>query len=150
MIMIETGPNKLDFPAEDFRPNSSRLRKSLSEFYTTALPTNALQKHAESMASITILYPSGHEFDLEYYMQTHMPLVSSCWKEEGLQSWEIVQFASDQPYQVQATLKFASLAAWEAASTGKNSANVFGDIPTFTTAEPVVLKGLCQGSETVA
>lgn len=29
------------------------------------------------MASITILYPSGHEFDLKYYMDTHMPLVSA-------------------------------------------------------------------------
>jgi hypothetical protein len=29
------------------------------------------------MASITILYPSGHDFNLEYYMQTHMPLVTS-------------------------------------------------------------------------
>lgn len=28
------------------------------------------------MVSITILYPSGPEFNLKYYMDTHMPLVA--------------------------------------------------------------------------
>ncbi|KAK8918203.1 ethyl tert-butyl ether degradation EthD [Metarhizium anisopliae] len=101
------------------------------------------------MASITILYPSGHDFDIKYYMQTHMPLVSASWKGEGLKSWEITQFAPDQIYQIQAILKFESLAAWEAASTGKNSEAVFGDIAKFTTAEPVVVKGTHHGSENV-
>ncbi|OAQ64081.1 ethyl tert-butyl ether degradation EthD [Pochonia chlamydosporia 170] len=102
------------------------------------------------MASITILYPSGHDFDLKYYLETHMPLVSASWGGDGLQSWEITQFAADLPYQIQAILKFESLAAYETARAGPNSAAVFGDIPKFTTAKPIVLKGGIQAVEKVA
>ncbi|KHN98642.1 ethyl tert-butyl ether degradation EthD [Metarhizium album ARSEF 1941] len=102
------------------------------------------------MASITILYPSGHQFDVKYYMQTHMPLVSASWGGAGLKSWEITQFAPDQQYQIQAILEFESMAAWEAASTGESAVAVFGDIPNFTAAKPVVVKGAHLGSEKLA
>ncbi|GAB0138292.1 hypothetical protein EsDP_00006529 [Epichloe bromicola] len=97
------------------------------------------------MASITILYPSGHDFNLKYYLETHMPLVETSWKPDGLRSWEITQLESGQPYQIQAILKFDALSAWDAASTGQNASAVFGDIPKFTTAQPVVLKGSHKG-----
>ncbi|KAG5930536.1 hypothetical protein E4U42_007193 [Claviceps africana] len=92
------------------------------------------------MASITILYPSGHDFDLEYYIEMHMALAERSWAPFGLQSWHVTQMAPGQPYQVQAILKFGSLAAWERASS-EAGAVVFADIPAFTSAEPLVLKG---------
>ncbi|TQS33795.1 hypothetical protein Golomagni_05849 [Golovinomyces magnicellulatus] len=98
------------------------------------------------MATITILYPSGPSFDLKYYLDTHMPLVAKNWTSEGLQSWEITQFAPGAPYQIQATLKFSSVSAWQAASSGESSKPVFGDIPNFTEAQPVVLTGTHQAS----
>ncbi|KAK2608506.1 hypothetical protein QQS21_002968 [Conoideocrella luteorostrata] len=102
------------------------------------------------MASITLLYPSGHDFDLKYYLSTHMPIVETQWKSDGLRSWEITQFEPGLPYQIQAVLKFDTLAEWEAASTGKNAPPVFDDIPKFTTAQPVVLKGSHKAFQKVA
>lgn len=75
------------------------------------------------------------------------PAIHSSWKPDGLRSWEITQFESGQPYQIQAILKFDALSPWEAASTGKNASAVFDDIPKFTTAQPVVLKGSHRGSQ---
>jgi hypothetical protein len=74
-------------------------------------------------------------------------IVLSIWGKEGLKSWEITRLAPDQPYQIQASLKFDTLAAWDAASTGPSSAIIFGDIPNFTTAKPLVVKGFQHGSE---
>ncbi|KZZ96118.1 Dimeric alpha-beta barrel [Moelleriella libera RCEF 2490] len=96
------------------------------------------------MASVTILYPSGHDFDLKYYLDTHMPLVSAQWKQDGLRSWEITQLDAGQPFQVQALLRWDSVAAWDAASTGPHGESVFADIPNFTTAQPVAVKGTTE------
>ncbi|KAG5978538.1 hypothetical protein E4U55_006088 [Claviceps digitariae] len=93
------------------------------------------------MASITILYPSGHDFDLKYYLETHMPLA---------ESWDITHLAPGQTFQIQAVLKFTSLAAWEQASLPETAGPVFGDLPAFTTAKPLVLKGEAKAFGNVA
>lgn len=101
------------------------------------------KRFATSVTHICLHHRSQRpELTIWFYMY-------SSWKGEGLKSWEITQFAPDQIYQIQAILKFESLAAWEAASTGKNSEAVFGDIAKFTTAKPVVVKGTHHGSENV-
>ncbi|KAH7157271.1 hypothetical protein B0J13DRAFT_671124 [Dactylonectria estremocensis] len=97
------------------------------------------------MAAVIVIYPSGPAFDLEYYLQKHMPLVSSIWGPAGLKSYDILTF-SEGPYQVQAVLKWDSL---DSVATGLSSAGaeqIFGDIKNFTTAEPIVQKGDVAGS----
>ena len=43
---------------------------------------------------IVVLYPNpeGATFDMDYYLATHMPLVSESWSQYGLKGWEVVQF----------------------------------------------------------
>ncbi|KAF7550652.1 hypothetical protein G7Z17_g5566 [Cylindrodendrum hubeiense] len=96
------------------------------------------------MATIVIQYPSGHDFDLDYYLNKHMPLVSATWSSEGLQSWEIVTFSEGSAYQVQATLRWDSLESFEKAAAGSTATTVFGDIPSFTTAKPDLFKGVSK------
>ncbi|KAF4984319.1 hypothetical protein FZEAL_470 [Fusarium zealandicum] len=98
------------------------------------------------MTQALVVYPSGPAFDLEYYLKSHMPLVSSLWTPLGLQSWEVLTFPSDAPYQVQATLHWKSADDFNAAATGESAEKVFGDIVNFTTAKPIVLKGEVVGS----
>ncbi|GAO18986.1 hypothetical protein UVI_02060590 [Ustilaginoidea virens] len=86
------------------------------------------------MASITILYPTGPAFDLE------------SWKQLGLRGWEVVQFV-EGPYQIQCILRFDSLAAWEAASTGPVFENLVADIPRFTAAQPLIISGESRASD---
>lgn len=35
------------------------------------------QTNTNTMAQVLVVYPSGPSFDLDYYLKTHMPLVSS-------------------------------------------------------------------------
>ncbi|KAG5988443.1 hypothetical protein E4U43_004749 [Claviceps pusilla] len=93
------------------------------------------------MASITILYPSGYDFNLKYYLETHMPLAERTWKPHGLQSWDITKLATGEAFQIQAVLRFPSLALWDEVTKLETSRAVFRDIPAFTSAQPLVLRG---------
>ncbi|KAJ4148602.1 hypothetical protein LMH87_003065 [Akanthomyces muscarius] len=93
------------------------------------------------MATVNILYPSGHSFDLDYYLNKHMPIVQKNWKPFGLQSWEIIVLEPGQQYQVQAILKWDTLESLAKAKGGEAGAKVFGDIAQFTTAKPDVVVG---------
>ncbi|KAG9253793.1 uncharacterized protein F5Z01DRAFT_129084 [Emericellopsis atlantica] len=93
------------------------------------------------MAQVLIVYPSGPSFDLDYYLKKHMPLVSELWTPHGLLSWDVLTFQADAPYQVQATLYWESLEAFEKAAGQEVTAKIFGDIPNYTTAQAVILKG---------
>lgn len=60
----------------------------------------------------------------------------------GLQSWEILQFPPDAPYQIQCTMKWENEAACDAARSAPGGKIIAGDVPNYFTAKPVVLKGL--------
>lgn len=70
----------------------------------------------------------------------------SSWTPYGLQGWEILKFPADAPYQVQATLKWDSIESWEKAAAGEETKAVFADLPNFTEAKPIVLKGEVSAS----
>lgn len=73
-----------------------------------------------------------------------MPI--SSWTSYGLQSWEILKFPADAPYQIQATLKWDSIESFEKAAAGEEGKAVFGDIPNFTESKPILLKGEVSAS----
>ncbi|KAJ3497749.1 hypothetical protein NLG97_g1671 [Lecanicillium saksenae] len=93
------------------------------------------------MATVNIIYPSGHNFDMDYYLKEHMPIVEKNWKQFGLQGFEIVHFSPGQQYQVQAILKWDSLDSYEVAKKSATAAVVLGDIANFTTAKPDIFFG---------
>lgn len=37
---------------------------------------------------VTVMYPQG-DFNLDYYLKTHMPLVENAWKSKGLKNWQV-------------------------------------------------------------
>lgn len=98
------------------------------------------------MATVTVVYPSGGKFDMDYYMSTHMPLVEKHWKSYGLKSWKVLKFGDDKPYSVQATLEWGSMADFEKAASGPEVSTVMGDIPNFSDKEPVLLPGEIVGT----
>lgn len=59
------------------------LRKIFSQHWSFHRLTST------TMSSVTVLYPaaSDAQFDMDYYMKTHMPLVMENWKGYGLESW---------------------------------------------------------------
>ncbi|KAM0296028.1 hypothetical protein ACHAPM_010536 [Fusarium culmorum] len=86
------------------------------------------------MATIVIQYPSGHDFDFDYYVKTHMPLAEKTWKSKGLQSAQVIKLGGDSPYQVYTVMKWESMAHFQAAATAEDAKNVHEDVKNFTTA----------------
>jgi len=96
------------------------------------------------MIVVTVLYPTqaGSRFDQTYYMQKHMPLVRSRWKDMGLQEARVLRGAgtpdgSAPPFQMMAVLTFSSLQDFQACAA-KHGAEIFADVPNFTNIQPVV------------
>ncbi|CAD6568697.1 MAG: hypothetical protein CYPHOPRED_002810 [Cyphobasidiales sp. Tagirdzhanova-0007] len=74
---------------------------------------------------------------MNYYMDKHMPMVSERFGLHGLKSWK---GGKEGRYQVQTDLIFGSGDDVDAAFTNEGE-HVLGDIPNFTTAEPLRLVG---------
>lgn len=97
---------------------------------------------------VTVLYPNedGAKFDMDYYLATHMPLVSENWQKYGLKGWEVIQFARGADgatplYQVQATLSWDSKEDFGKAMASEEAKTVLGDISNFTNTQPVLIAG---------
>lgn len=94
--------------------------------------------------TVTVLYPAkeGATFDMDYYLQKHMPLVTARWGPAGLSQWYVTDLRkTEQPYSVQATL------IWDTGLDGfkkaaeEHGAEVFADVANFSSEQPVVLQG---------
>lgn len=95
-------------------------------------------------ATVTVLYPAkeGYKFDMDYYLKTHMPLVTAKWGPHGLKQWYVTDLRhAAQPYSVQATL------IWESGLEGlqkaqeASGAEVMGDVANFSSEQPVIVAG---------
>ena len=73
---------------------------------------------APKQAVVQVIYPkeARADFNMTYYLETHMPLVQKLWGPHGLKSWTINVLQPDAENHVQAYLVFESLQACEAAS----------------------------------
>jgi uncharacterized protein (TIGR02118 family) len=94
------------------------------------------------MFVISVMYPPSARFDLDYYLQTHMPLVRSRWNSLGLINATVLRGkgsgSGDPPvYPVIALLNFERLEDFHSA-VQQHGKEVMGDIPNFTDAQPVL------------
>lgn len=94
------------------------------------------------MILVSVMYPSGPAFDMEYYLGHHMPLVRERWTPLGLHEARVVRGAGtpdgkEAPFQVMALLTFDSTDAFQAA-VAAHGEEIFGDIPKFTAAQAAV------------
>ena len=124
-------------------------------------------------STITVLYPPG-DFDMDYYLKKHMPLVQEHWHARGLKGYRVTKITAEAsggepPYSVQCILDFDSAEAfqkaieadgptilgtstdscrrklWRIPSTS-DANNCSGDIPNFTKTQPTIIIGDVQGS----
>ncbi|EMF16668.1 uncharacterized protein SEPMUDRAFT_145866 [Sphaerulina musiva SO2202] len=99
-----------------------------------------------SAATVTVVYPQGAKFDMEYYKAKHMPLVQEKWGPFGLTSWKVMSFPSDAAYCVQATLEWKDLKSFQTAASSPAAKEVLGDVSNFSDKDPVILAGEIQFS----
>ncbi len=88
------------------------------------------------MILVSVMYPAGGRFDMDYYLGHHMPLVRERWSSFGLHEARVVRGVStpdggEAPYQVMALLTWESADAFQKAAAA-HGAEIFGDIPKFT------------------
>lgn len=100
----------------------------------------------------TVLYPAEADatFDLSYYLNSHMPLVSKQWTSFGLQGWKVVQFEAgpdgSKPYSIAALLTWDSLDGLKSALGSDAGKVVLGDVENFSNKGPIFLTGNIVGS----
>ncbi|KAI0155119.1 hypothetical protein GGR57DRAFT_464124 [Xylariaceae sp. FL1272] len=98
---------------------------------------------------MTVIYPAGTKFDMDYYLATHMPLVQKQWAPQGLKAWKVHEYTTpDAAYTVQAILEWESKEACDKAQTTSEGAVVFGDVSNFSDKTPSVWGGDFKASAT--
>ena len=98
-------------------------------------------------AVVSILYPreAGATFDFDYYMSTHMPLVSKLWTKHGMTGWHVCKLDSDSPYIVHALMHWESMDNFKAV-IANDSEEVMADVKNYTNKLPITLMGDVIGS----
>jgi uncharacterized protein (TIGR02118 family) len=99
------------------------------------------------MVILSVLYPKTKDskFDLEYYLETHIPLVKSRWSEMGLRDVDLVQGTAAvdggaATYEVIGQLAFDSTESLENALS-RHGNEIIADIPNFTNVQPIIQAG---------
>ena len=98
----------------------------------------------KGMIKVSVLYPNGdgNKFNMEYYLNSHVPLVAKTLGDalkgasydKGVAGGEP---GSEPPYLAMANLYFETMGDFgEAFSTG--APILMGDLPNFTNIEPVI------------
>lgn len=108
------------------------------------LPLRCRDSKEGTMVVVSVLYPAsdGEDFNHDYYMTSHIPLVRKRWASMGLHDVEVLRGVpgpdgTKPAFNAMALLRFESLDAFKAAA-GAHGAELFGDIPNFTNAKPTV------------
>ncbi len=95
------------------------------------------------MIRVNVMYPNseGCEFNYDYYMETHIPLVQNRLGDalKGVQIYKGLAGAggSPAPYVTSASLILESTDDFGAAF-GPHAEEILGDIPNFTNVEPII------------
>jgi len=95
------------------------------------------------VTTLIVSYPAveGVSFDREYYLATHVSLVRAAWGEFGLQSVEVLfPVSGPQPFACVTLLRFSDQAGIDAALSSARTAEVVGDVPSFTHVQPTIFR----------
>ena len=101
----------------------------------------------------TVLYPDtpGKKFDIDYYLNKHLPFAEEKWGPLGMKDWSVVAFTpgpdgSLPPYRLKTVSRWTSREAIQHATTSAEGQVVLYDAPNFTDEVPVLLVGEDSGS----
>lgn len=96
------------------------------------------------MIVVSVLYPASPtaRFDMDYYLKTHMPMVSARWKSSGLSDAKVLRGAAAPgggapAYSVIALLTFGSAEQFQRAIE-QHGEEIMGDVPKFTNLQPLI------------
>ncbi|GFP58677.1 hypothetical protein ACSS6W_008644 [Trichoderma asperelloides] len=100
-------------------------------------------------SNVTVFYnqpKEGEYFDMDYYINKHMPIANEQWTPLGLKSWQVLQFGPDAPFHVVAVLNWENEGQAEAALAHEASKIVIGDVVNFTNMKANLQPGSITGA----
>lgn len=100
-------------------------------------------------SNLTVLYnkpKDGEYFNMDYYINTHMPIVKKQWTPIGLKSWQVITFGPDAAFYGGVYLTFEKAETATYVLTATESDLVFSDVPNFTNLKPILLPSSIEGS----
>jgi uncharacterized protein (TIGR02118 family) len=88
------------------------------------------------MIRVLVLYPRSDNstFDVDYYQQSHMPLVGKTWSQ--VSRWEVDLGGPDQPHHAVAHIVFPSAEAFGEAMSSPGTPAVMADVANYTNVQP--------------
>ncbi|KAK7961835.1 uncharacterized protein PG986_002660 [Apiospora aurea] len=95
---------------------------------------------------VNVIYPAAAsaDFNMDYYLSTHMPLVQKNWAPHGLKSWNVALLDKETSgYHVQAVLVFETAEGFRAAMSGDKE--IMPDVANFTSTKPSIWIGAVSG-----
>lgn len=95
------------------------------------------------MFILTVLYPTGAPVDLDYYRDTHLPLVRRLLEPAGITElgyWQPMLDSHEAPYQLVAEIRFPDRGTGMAALAAHGT-ETQADMPNFTEATPLIMTG---------
>jgi uncharacterized protein (TIGR02118 family) len=100
-------------------------------------------------STVTVLYPQikeGEFFNMDYYVNTHMPIVTKLWKPHGLINWQVLKFGPDAPFYGGVILNWEKEDDAQKALDVQPAKTILADVPNFTNLKPVLLPGVITAS----
>lgn len=100
-------------------------------------------------SNVTVFYgqpKEGEFFDMDYYINKHMPIANEKWAPLGLKNWQVLQFGPDAPYHVVAILNWENDGEADKALKSEAAAAVIADVVNFTNMKPILKPANITGS----
>ena len=97
--------------------------------------------------TVTILYPATAQttFDLDFYINTHIPLTEKQWKPWGLKGWTVSKLDGSAGFSVQGEMEWTSEQAFRDAWKSSDSDVIREDVASYTNEHPIRLIGTVAG-----
>ncbi|CAK1367171.1 hypothetical protein CB0940_10486 [Cercospora beticola] len=103
---------------------------------------------------ISVLFPNDEDaqYDIEYYVQKHMPRIAEEWAKYGVTGWNVREFApgpdgSKPPYAFGSETFWTSKDKLSDAFTGPEAAGIMEDVKNFSNKQPIFLYGDVKGGK---
>ncbi|KAL7788331.1 hypothetical protein V8C37DRAFT_388202 [Trichoderma ceciliae] len=100
-------------------------------------------------SNVTVLYnqpAEGEYFDMEYYINTHMPIVNKHWTPLGLKGWQVIKFSPEAPFYGGVLLTWGKADDSAKVLVAAESKPVFDDVPNFTNMKPILMSSSIESS----
>lgn len=100
-------------------------------------------------SNVTVFYnqpKEGEYFDMDYYINKHMPIANEKWIPHGLKNWQVLQFGPNAPFHVIAVMTWENEGDADRALESEAAKIVIADVVNFTNMKANLKTGTVTGS----